>query len=197
MYTKFIMGAKQSRTSLDRNLEFLQIQTGQDENTIKEQYQRFKNEFPTGKLKRKDFLKICKELFPTENGDEFCQHVFRAFDTDSNGFIDSKEFLLAINLTSNGNAEEKLKCAFSMFDVDGNGVIDQQEITTVLHAMYKAYNRCDDTIAYSRNTLKEGMKDVFKFLDENNDGQLTEEEFISQCLQDNNMSKLFSPQFLQ
>ena len=39
-------------------------------------------------------------------------HIFRTFDTDKNGYIDFKEFLLAIDITSAGTAEEKLKWAF-------------------------------------------------------------------------------------
>ena len=191
------MGAKQSRTSLDRNLDYLQIQTGQDENTIKEQYQRFKSEFPNGKLTRKDFLKVCKELFPTENGDEFCQHVFRAFDTDNNGFIDLKEFILAVNLTGDSSAEEKLKWVFGIYDVDGNGVIDRLEIANVLQAMYNAYGPGDTTTPSPSPLSSEGVASIFNFLDENDDGQLTEEEFVSGCLQDDNLSKLLTPQFLQ
>ena len=37
---------------------------------------------------------------------------FRTFDTDKNGSIDFKEFLLAIDVTSNGCPEEKLNWAF-------------------------------------------------------------------------------------
>jgi Ca2+-binding EF-hand superfamily protein len=36
----------------------------------------------------------------------------RTFDTDHNGYIDFKEFLLAIDVTSSGCPEEKLNWAF-------------------------------------------------------------------------------------
>ena len=38
--------------------------------------------------------------------------IYRTFDTDKNGSIDFKEFLLAIDVTSNGCPEEKLNWAF-------------------------------------------------------------------------------------
>ena len=38
--------------------------------------------------------------------------TYRTFDTDKNGSIDFKEFLLAIDVTSNGCPEEKLNWAF-------------------------------------------------------------------------------------
>lgn len=40
--------------------------------------------------------------------------VFRTFDTDNSGTVDFKEFLLAINVTSNGSATQKLEYAFRM-----------------------------------------------------------------------------------
>ncbi len=40
------------------------------------------------------FSQIYSKCFPTGNANEFCDHVFRTFDTDKNGYIDFKEFLL-------------------------------------------------------------------------------------------------------
>merc|ERR1712107_679170 len=74
------------------------------------------------------FVKIYSQCFPSGNARDFCDHIFRTFDTDRNGFIDFKEFLLAISVTSGGTPEEKLNWAFSMYDADSNGWIDLAEI---------------------------------------------------------------------
>ena len=57
-------------------------------------------------------------LYFSGNAEEFCCHVFRTFDSDNNGFIDFKEFLLAIDVTSAGSPEQKLNWAFrSRFNI--------------------------------------------------------------------------------
>ena len=100
------MGCIKSKSGLtEEDLEFLKAHTRYDENTIKEWYKGFKQDCPNGNLTPDKF-------FPSGNAEQFCDHVFRTFDTDKNGTIDFKEFLLAIDVTSAGTAEEKLKWAF-------------------------------------------------------------------------------------
>ena len=38
---------------------------------------------------------------------EFCDHLFRAIDTDNNGIVNLQEVLLATVLASDGKLEEK------------------------------------------------------------------------------------------
>lgn len=75
---------------------------------------------------------MYKDFFPSGSAEGFCEHVFRTFDTDNSGFIDFKEFLLAINVTSSGTPEQKLEWAFRMYDIDGNGTIDEKEMIKII-----------------------------------------------------------------
>uniref|UniRef100_A0A182WJQ1 EF-hand domain-containing protein n=1 Tax=Anopheles minimus TaxID=112268 RepID=A0A182WJQ1_9DIPT len=47
---------------------------------------------PNGKLTPAKFVDMYKMFFPSGNAEEFCDHVFRTFDMDKNGYIDFKNF---------------------------------------------------------------------------------------------------------
>ena len=108
-----------------------------DEKVIREWYKGFIQDAPDGELTPDKFVNMYKLFFPDGNAEHFCDHVFRTFDTDNNGFIDFREFLLAIDVTSAGTTEEKLKWAFKMYDVDGNGVIDLEAGCRSILTFYK------------------------------------------------------------
>ena len=108
-----IMGAQSSKDRLSKaEVEFFIVNTRYDENTIQEWFKEFMADCPDGKLNTTAFIKIYSKCFPSGNTREFCDHVFRTFDSDKNGFIDFKEFLLAMDITSRGIPEEKLQWAF-------------------------------------------------------------------------------------
>ena len=86
--------------------------THYDKATILDFYKGFMSDCPEGKLNPENFCEIYSKCFPRGNAKEFCGHVFRTFDTDKNGVIDFKEFLLSIDVTSSGTPQEKLNWAF-------------------------------------------------------------------------------------
>ena len=108
------MGAKASKKKgLSReDLDFLTANTNYSVETITAWYRGFREDCPDGKLTPDSFMQIYGNSFLTGNAKEFCDHVFRTFDRDKNGFIDFKEFLLAIHVTSSGTPEDKLNWAF-------------------------------------------------------------------------------------
>ena len=109
------MGANASHERLSKeDLEFLARNTHYEEDTISEWYRGFTKDCPDGKLTPSDFIKIYTQWFPMGRTSRFCDHVFRTFDTDRNGFIDFKEFLFAIDVTSSGTPEQKLGWAFRL-----------------------------------------------------------------------------------
>ena len=89
----------------------------------------------------------------------------RAFDEDNNGYIDFKEFLLSIHLTSfSATVEDKLKWTFKLFDVDGNGLMDQNEMLKVIQALHKLLG---NQKAVTNNSADELVKKIFAKIDTN------------------------------
>ena len=192
------MGCIESRYGFknlsDRNLEFLKANTGYDESTIKQSHKRFLKEFPNGSLTPDIFIDLYKRFIWRGNAEQYCEHVFRTFDTDQNGCIDFEEFLLAMYVTSAGSAEEKLTWAFRMYDVDGNGTIEPDEMGKVVEAIYGML--CQDATEPTTSAKKKAMK-IFHRMDGNHDGHLTEKEFLRGCLEDNELSKLLAPNMVE
>ena len=176
------------------NLEFLKASTGYDESTIKQMHKMFMKDCPNGRLTPNKFIDLYKLFIWRGNAEMYCEHVFRTFDTDQNGFIDFGEFLVAMYVTSAGSAEEKLTWAFRMYDVDGNGTIDPDEMLKVVRAIYGM--RCEEATEPT-SVADERARKIFRRMDENGDGQLTEEEFLRGCLEDDELSKLLAPNVVE
>lgn len=103
-------------------------------------HQNFLKECPTGKLTKKDFVKLFKEVHPSENknekADKFCEYVFKVIDKDNLGYISFEEFVICFSLTSHGSFEKKCEFAFKLYDLDRDGKISKKEMTQVLTALY-------------------------------------------------------------
>ena len=131
---------------------------------------------PDGRLTQDKFVKTHELFFPGV----FCQNFFKTFDTSQKGYLTFREYLLAINMTNAGTPEDKLKEAFRMFDLDGNGEISLDEMTKIVENIFKLQQVSATTI----NAITRMSKKIFLQMDLKEDGILTEEEFVSSCLQD-------------
>ena len=163
------------------DLEILKSHTKFDDDKIIELYKAFKEHCPDGRLTPEKFISMYKMFFWKGNAELYCEHVFRTFDTDQNGYIDFKEFILAVYVTSAGTPEEKFRSAFRMYDVDGNGVIDQDEMANVMQAIYGMMEEGAKNPGYWAD---ESAKCIFIQMDENFDGHITENELLRGCLED-------------
>ena len=65
------------------------------------------------------------------DGDKFSCHIMRIFDSDGNGFLDFKEFLMAIDIATCQTEESKLAWAFKLYDL----VTDSLTICSITSAL--------------------------------------------------------------
>jgi len=188
------MGNSSSCESLNKeDVLFLMKHTGYTEDAIHEWYKGFYSDCPSGKLSSSAFISSYQKFFPGGNATEFCKHIFRTFDRDGNGYIDFKEFLLAIYITSGGSAEEKLDWAFTMYDVDGNGHIDLNEMTLIVRSIFKMIGPDQAVPLAKGDTAENRAEDIFRRMDLNSDGKIEREEFVKVCSQDQNLVELLTP----
>ncbi|UYV63369.1 ncs-2 [Cordylochernes scorpioides] len=149
---------------------------------------------PSGRLNRTKFLDVYRMFFNSGNPDKFCDHVFRTFDMDSNGFIDFKEFLLAVGVTSSQSPEERLKWAFKMYDINADGKIEKREMVKIVAtrglALYEMLGPEVNDLPIDSPEDRVDM--IFEKMDTNRDGSLSLDEFLYGCLEDPKLSRLLN-----
>ena len=182
------------------DLEFLKANTHYEESTIREWYKRFRTECPDGQMSKEKFVEIHNAIIPGGNAEQLCNLVFNKYDSNKNGFLDFDEFILGMDMTNAGTAEEKLKVAFRMYDLDGNGELDIDEMIKIvkdIYAMQRVYSKLGANIERPTESAEETAKQIFEQIDENGDGTLTEEEFLTGCLEDDKLFKMLVPNIFQ
>jgi len=168
------MGGQTSRTSpTTADIEYLKQHTTYDKTTITAWYRVFHRQCNKGKLSVKQFVNLFKTFFPGRNSDQFCEHVFRTFNTSRSGELSFREFLIAIYVTSQGSQEEKLRWTFRLYDINGDGILTFEEVLEVLEA---------STDLRGGDQYRKFPEELFMDLDSDGIGGLTEGQFVDNCL---------------
>ena len=169
----------------EEDIEFLISNTNFTEQEIVEWFREFIMDCPEGTLTIEKVREMMNFILPDENGDIVANLIFSSFDKDNSGSLDFCEFIIATHCTANSSPEDKLHWAFQLYDTDNSGSITIGEMIQVFATLYESEG-VDQKMAVVR------AEQVFCSLDVNNDGDITEEEFVKGCLEDEDMVKLLS-----
>lgn len=153
-------------------------------------HEGFIKDCPKGQLSKVKFVDAYKAFYPQGKADKFCNHVFKVFDFDNSGQIDFTEFLIAISVTAQGDAKKKLSMAFKMYDMDKNGRVDKREMEKIIEAIYDLLG---EEHRKGDNSPSERVKIIMTKLDTDQNGYLSEEEFVNGCLEDPILRSLLAP----
>jgi len=133
-------GKKDPTILTEEEIKLLLENTKLNRAQINALHQNFLKECPSGKLTKKDFVKLFKEVHPSDNkkekADKFCEYVFKVIDRESLGYISFNDFVLCFSLTSYGDFKQKCEFAFRLYDLDKDNKISKKEMTQVLVALY-------------------------------------------------------------
>ncbi|XP_033736812.1 hippocalcin-like protein 1 [Pecten maximus] len=147
---------------------------------IESWYDDFKASLSKGEsaLPMEAFIKVYSKTFVGETT-RFAEQVFRVFDTNGNGRVDFKEFMLGMYVSGSPlDEEQKLDWAFRMYDRNGDGYITKEEMLY----MFDAICRMTLTDLPATHSTPEMLTDhFFEHFDENNDEKISKEEFISKA----------------
>lgn len=130
------MGKAVSKLSKD-DLKSLRLATYFDKRELQQWYKGFLRDCPLGQLSEEEFSKVFKQFFPFGDPTDYCRYLFRVFDVDNSKYIDFKEFIIALSITSRGSLDQKLNWSFKLYDSSKSGKITYKEVLAVISAIYK------------------------------------------------------------
>ena len=183
------MGSKNGKPVLrDEDITALSISSGLDEAQVKESFNAFVAEHPNGKMKPNDFREMMAKAVPTKDASKMEKHVFRIYDANNDGVIDFTEFMLIFFIMSEGAPEEVLTKIFRFFDVNSDGTISKKEMNKLIKDMYGLLKTEDPNIAAKKLVAKT----AFAEMDKDKDGKVSQEEFVSACMGQQEISKMLA-----
>ena len=137
-------------------------------------------------------VELWQESLPGADTAGLANHIWRIYDTNLDGEVkidllkrlffsfnfnfqvDFREFMLALCVMRTGSAEENLKQIFRAFDINSDGKVERSELGSVAEELSKLG---------SGEVKDELVQRAFNEMDADMDGGITQEEFVSACLQ--------------
>ncbi|XP_062393808.1 recoverin 2 [Sardina pilchardus] len=185
------MGNSKSSAMSKEILEDLKLNTKFSENELAQWYENFQKTCPTGRISPDEFEAIYAKFFPDSDAKTYAQHVFRSFDTNDDGTLDFKEYIIALHMTSSGKTQRKLEWAFSLFDVDKNGYITKSEVGEICQAIFKLIPKEEqEKLPADENTPEKRALKLWSYFNKKDNERLAEGEFIQGVLENENALRL-------
>ncbi|XP_074872508.1 recoverin [Carettochelys insculpta] len=185
------MGNSRSGALSKEILEDLKLNTRYSEDELCQWYESFRRQCPDGRISRAEFEKIYGNFFPNSDPQVYARHVFRSFDTNNDGTLDFREYIIALHLTSSGKPGLKLEWAFSLFDVDRNGEISKAEVLEIISAIFKMIPQEEQKLLpEDENTPQKRTDKLWAYFKKGDNDKLAEGEFITEVMKNEAIMRL-------
>eukprot|EP00090_Calanus_glacialis_P010742 TRINITY_DN19200_c0_g1_i1.p1 TRINITY_DN19200_c0_g1~~TRINITY_DN19200_c0_g1_i1.p1 ORF type:complete len:216 (-),score=63.73 TRINITY_DN19200_c0_g1_i1:169-774(-) len=134
-------------------------------------------------LNKAQFLSMVTEFGIMGTPKNF-EALFDGFDTDEDGVISLKEFVLLIRVMSDETPEDKIKWAFTTYDENKDGFISAEEMKRYVATVCEMMKREGDGEALAEAVMQK--------VDANQDGKVSHEEAMSACVTDQELLNLLN-----
>merc|ERR1712088_959258 len=158
----------------EEDLDYIMLHTGLQKEAVELHFKQFQRSHPGGAMDPAGLRAMLQESLPGADTDGLAEHIWRIYDTNLDGEVDFREFMLALCVMRTGTAEENLKQIFRAFDVNSDGKVERSELGSVAEELSKLG---------SGEVKEELVQRAFNEMDADMDGGITQEEFVSACLQ--------------
>jgi len=180
--------AHASKILTDQDIDFIAKNTAMTKAQVETQYQNFLKMHPDGRISKKSFHTMMKECYPGADTEKLEKHIFRMYDSNKDGHIDFREFMIVLYIMSNGTPEENLKQIFRVFDINNDGKITLKELQKIVRDLFLLINESNADKA-SQEVL---VKSAFNEMDENHDGKISQSEFVEACMAQRKFSTMLT-----
>ncbi|XP_014118045.1 PREDICTED: ubiquitin-conjugating enzyme E2 S isoform X1 [Pseudopodoces humilis] len=185
------MGNAKSGALSKEVLEDLKTSTRYSEEELCRWYESFQRQCPDGRISRAEFEKIYGTFFPNSDPQGYARHVFRSFDTNDDGTLDFREYIIALHLTSSGKTHLKLEWAFSLFDVDRNGEVSKSEVLEIITAIFKMIPLEEQKLLpEDENTPQKRADKLWAYFNKGENDKIAEAEFIEGVMKNDAIMRL-------
>merc|ERR1711970_616317 len=132
-------------------------------------------------LNKSQFLSMVTEFGIMGTPKNF-EALFDGFDTDGDGVISLKEFVLLMRVMSDESPQDKIRWAFTAYDENKDGFINAEEMKRYISTVCEMMKKAGDG---------EALADaVMSRLDANQDGKVSHAEAMNACIADEQLLKL-------
>merc|ERR1711983_232556 len=185
-----IMGCVNGKPVLsNEDLDFIANHTAISRDEVDRQYENFLAKHPDGKITKRDFRHMMQACFPDMDTAKLQEHIFRMYDTNCDNQIDFREFMIVLYVMSNGTPEANLKQIFRIFDINNDGTVSQKELIRLVKDLFHLFKKEDNPDKASQEAL--AIK-AFKEMDADENGKVTQDEFVEACLNQETISKMLA-----
>ncbi|CAF0751973.1 unnamed protein product [Rotaria sordida] len=192
------MGSNVSQPPIElsaEDIEFISTKANIDHENVQVWYEKLKAACPNGKISKTDTVNFIRSINSgkEEQIQKMAIDIHKAFDTNNDGIVDQREFLIGFALTSTGSVREKLKYVFRTYDHDKDGVINKKEIDRMVKIVMRLRAKDDpENTARIIDDLKTSLEHLNGSKDFD-DIKITSQDFIQLLMNNKELCELLSP----